>query len=128
MCCLLFSEKKDALCFLFRYFLSIIRITLKNVKCSTCTISISKGDMTTQLDDTTEFSIKLKKDDKTSELIADNKIISKSCEDGIIISLSNLDLKTGYEYQISLEVGDNGEKYESNSFKLQGIFFNIYIK
>lgn len=97
------------------------------MKRSTCTISIRQDEMPTQLDDTTEFTIKLKKDDKNPELIADNKITKKSCEDGIIIFLSDLDLKTGYEYQFLLEVGDNGEKLFSNHFKLQGIKLLFFV-
>ena len=74
--------------------------------------------MDTQLDDATKFKIKLKKEDGKPELIVDNDIARKPCEDGHIILLSNLALETGYEYQFILECGE--KEYKSNFFCLQG--------
>ena len=71
--------------------------------------------------------MKLKKDDNICEI--PNDMIQKiSCDDGkmTFFILSELELKSGYKYQILLEFVENGDEHESNSFCLKGKIFQIY--
>ena len=71
--------------------------------------------------------MKLKKDDNICE-IPNDKIQKISCDDGkmTFFILSELELKSGYKYQILLEFGDSGDEHESNSFCLKGKICQIY--
>ena len=99
-------------------------ITLENVKCNICTLSVK-----VPIDDSTDFTIKLKTYNRGWKLIANNidtdtkiKIKKMSCDNGevTVFILSELELKSGYEYKFLLEIGDSEDKHESNSFVLKG--------
>ena len=66
--------------------------------------------------------MKLKRDDTKWEVIADEKIQMKSCDDDEVtfFILSGLELESGYSYKFFFEIEDNRDAHETNSFRLQG--------
>ena len=67
--------------------------------------------------------MKLKRDDTGWEVISNEEIQVKSCDNGALtfFIISGLDLKTGYDgYQFLLEVGDSKDMHKSNTFCLKG--------
>ena len=87
------------------------------VKRNSCTVSIRQP-----IDNSTKIIVKLKRDDTGWEVISNEKIRMKSCDDGEVtfFILSGLELKTGYSYQLILEVGDSNDINTSNTFCLKG--------
>ena len=92
-------------------------VTLELVARKSCTVSTRLP-----IDNNTKFIVKLKRDDTKCEVIADDKIQMKSCDDGEVtfFILSGLELKTGYSYQFFFEIGDSSNMHKSNQFCLQG--------
>ena len=109
--------------------LFLIRVTLEDIKKNECIISIRQGDVLTQLNNATNFTIKVKKRNyKKDNLIPSNNITTIFGEDGteIYFILKDVDFQTGFEYQFILEIKDieekheekHKEKHESNYFQL----------
>ena len=65
----------------------------------------------------------LKKDNGGWVKIADEKMTVRSIneEKTTFFILTNMELETGYEYQILLEVGLDNDKLQSDSFTFKGL-------
>ena len=99
------------------YTFFVFSFTLELVARNSCTVSTRL-----RIDNDTKFTVKLKRDDTKWEVIADDKIQMKSCDDSEVtfFILSGLELKTGYNYQFFFEMGDSCNTHETNQFFLQG--------
>ena len=92
-------------------------MTLESVSRDCCIVSAFS-----QIDpDTTDLTMQLKKDNGNWLKIAENKMEFINKGKITFFKLTDMKLKTGFEYRILLEIGHDNDKLQSNSFTVKGL-------